>query len=107
VIGRAHGDDRGEFLLILGAVPGSMLASLTINLEVAVFGRAGEPEATDIARKHDPLWDLPMEAAILPPPADDVSLGLKIPDGYAQVAMQVVTFKLGNILSSEVKPFTF
>jgi hypothetical protein len=104
VIGRAHGDDRGEFLLILGAIPGSMLTSLTVNVEVTVFGRTPDPMVTDLARKHDPLWDLPIESAS-PPPADDVLLGLKIPGDYTLTSARVVPFKLGKILSSEVNPF--
>lgn len=114
VIGRAQGDDRGEFLLILGAIPGSALASLTVDVEVSVFAWPADPPATALLKEQDPLWDLPVEPpiapvdpAVPPPLADAVALGTVVPAEYTAKVVQIVTFKLGKVLSSEIRPFTF
>jgi hypothetical protein len=57
-LGHAHGDDRGEFLLVLGggAVPGGAALPATIKLHVWVF----LPPA-DVFDPGDPLASLPLE----------------------------------------------
>lgn len=111
VFARAHGDDRGEFLLLLGPIAGAALAALTLDVEVTVHGRTADPPTptpADVFKKNnDPLWDLPLEKAVAPPPADAVSMGLQIPTGYTAMPKRSVTFQLGRILSSEVSPFSF
>ena len=61
VVGRAHGDDRGEFLLLLGpgAATGPDLA-FPIQATVTVFGPDPPPPPGPDAAL-DPLWDLPLE----------------------------------------------
>jgi hypothetical protein len=102
VVGRAHGDDRGEFLLLLrndaaglGDLPSPLVAQVT------VFGPAAPlPVAPD-----DPLSDLPLETVAADP--DEVSAGEKLPPGYASTAAstRAVTFELGRLLTNVDKFF--
>jgi hypothetical protein len=84
VIGRAHGDDRGEFLLVLGQNTDAV-GDLTPTLAVTIDVFARDPAlAVDPA---DPLGDLPLEtAAAAGAPVDDVSTGVALPDHYVLVA---------------------
>lgn len=102
VVGRAHGDDRGEFLLILdseaaglGELPSPLIA------QVEVFG----PGAPVPIPASDPLGDLPLETLAADP--DDVSPGEKLPPGYASTASssRPVTFQLGKLLTNQEKFF--
>jgi hypothetical protein len=102
VVGRAHGDDRGEFLLILdpaaaglGDLPSSLVAQVT------VFG----PAAPVAIPANDPYGDLPLE--ILAADPDDVSPGEKLPPSYASTASshRPVTFQLGRLLTNQPKFF--
>ncbi|MEI6668459.1 MAG: hypothetical protein WCP29_09910 [Acidobacteriota bacterium] len=102
VVGRAHGDDRGEFVLLLqneagglGDLPSSLVAQVT------VFGPGGPQPVLP----GDPLGDLPVE--ILTADPDDVSSGEKLPAGYAATALsaRAVTFELGTLLTGQDKFF--
>ncbi|HTN87084.1 MAG TPA: hypothetical protein VL242_25470 [Sorangium sp.] len=105
VIGRAHGDDRGEFFLLLGASPGpAAAASLSLPVEVTAFAPPPAPPPT-AAQRRDPLWDLPVEPVTAPGPVDPISSGESLPEGYTASAPRTVVFRLGAILSSEVPPF--
>jgi hypothetical protein len=82
VVGRAHGDDRGEFVLLVSAdaVVGAELL-LPVRVRVRVFG----PDAAPVpppAAADDALWDLPLEEAPLAG-ADAVLAGEALPPGYA------------------------
>jgi hypothetical protein len=93
IVGRAHGDDRGEFLLLLesAAVSGADL-DLPVTLSVAVFGPDAAPDpAADPASRADPFWDLPLEEAALAG-ADAVLAGTARPGGYRQGAAADVSF---------------
>ena len=84
VIGRAHGDDRGEFLLVLG-LNTQAAAELVSPLPVTITVFARDP-ALDV-KKDDALADLPVETAAGPGVTpDDVSTGIDLPVDYAQVA---------------------
>ena len=74
----AHGDDRGEFLLLLGAqaVPGGVVLPATMDLRLWVF--LPPVAALDAA---DPLASLPLEVAG-DEPLNDVLRGTAIPAGY-------------------------
>jgi hypothetical protein len=89
VIGRAHGDDRGEFLLVLGPnddVTGT--GDLVSPIDVTIDVYAHDPVLP--ADPDDPLADLPLEAAAAPGSAtDDVSDGKTLPGNYVQVASLV------------------
>ena len=108
VVGRAHGDDRGEFLLLLDgdAAPATELV-LPIRARVTVFGP--DPPSVASPVPADPYDDLPVEPADLPgaptaddllrPGADPVLDGTALPDGYEELASRVVEFGLDGLLS--------
>lgn len=82
VLWRAHGDDRGEFLLLIGPNPhaaGALPPSIAIRIDV--FG-APPPAGTAAGTTTDPYWDLPLEIVAPPGPDDPVSSGVALPPGY-------------------------
>jgi hypothetical protein len=113
VVGRAHGDDRGEFLLVL-APEASPVGDLIdpLPLDVTVFGPnlAPGPPVPATLEQEDLLWDLPLEMAPAPGVADGVSDGVTAPPGYRASAGGAVSvrFDLGRLLTTtEVAPFVF
>jgi hypothetical protein len=113
VVGRAHGDDRGEFLLALSpeASPVGDLVD-PLPLDVTVFGPdpAPGPPLPAALPKMDLLWDLPLEIAPAPGLADGVSDGTTLPPTYRASAGGAVSvsFRLGRLLNTaEVAPFAF
>jgi hypothetical protein len=108
LLGRAHGDDRGEFLLIIGSPPGPLgTPAFKLAVEVTVFARPADPPTSDFIKQHDPLWDLPLELVTASGPADPVSTGAAIPPDYTSSVKQTITFRLGATLTSDVAPFIF
>ena len=102
VVGRAHGDDRGEFLLLLDCQAGGLGDLPTpLTAQVSVFG----PPAPVALPADDPLGDLPLETLLADP--DDVSPGWKLPPGYAATAFssRPVDFELGRLLVQQDKFF--
>lgn len=115
VIGRAHGDDRGEFLLLiairaaefkaLGLEPVLIGAQENkpheVELEIKIFGPAVPPVPLPVdLPMRDPLWDLPLET-LSPPGADDpVATGVSLPSGYAELATPTVNFTIGQCLET-------
>jgi hypothetical protein len=97
VIGRAHGDDRGEFLLVLGQNTGAV-GDLVSPLAVTITVYARNPAlALD---KKDALSDLPVETAAGPGVVpDDVSAGITLPSLYVQVAQLNPLLTLGRLTS--------
>jgi hypothetical protein len=89
VIGRAHGDDRGEFLLVLGpntdvSGTGDLVSPTDVTIDVYARNPALPQDPAD------PLADLPLETAAAPGVTpDDVSDGVNHPDHYVQVASLV------------------
>ncbi len=93
-LGHAHGDDRGEFLLLLGAHPAlfndpqeEFAALLT------VYGPAQAPGPG----AGDWLAALPLEALPEPGEPDLIVGGRVVPDGHVPAAPQLVSFRLGRI----------
>jgi hypothetical protein len=85
LVGVAHGDEHGEFLLVLdpAASRGADLI-LPIEVTVTVFGPDVAPDPAAVADADaDPLWDLPLEEADLTVAADGVLAGRTLPPGYA------------------------
>ncbi|WP_313952966.1 hypothetical protein [Accumulibacter sp.] len=78
----AHGDDRGEFLVLLGAqaVPGGVVLPATIALRLWVFLPPAAP-----LDAGDPLASLALEVAA-GDPLNDVLRGTAIPAGYLMQA---------------------
>lgn len=109
VVGRAHGDDRGEFLLLLG-VEAAAIGDLpqTIDLEIVVYGplpNAPTPVPLDLP-SLDPLWDLPLE--VVPTAGvDDVTPGTKLPPDYdfTPTSHSTVSFEMGRLKS--IPPIVF
>lgn len=99
-LARAHGDDRGEFLLVLPS--DNSLSSLdpVWPVTVTVFGPAAIPvPPTPDLPALDPLWDLPMEAAPAPGVPDPVSAGEDLPAGYTASQSLPVNFVPGRVVS--------
>jgi hypothetical protein len=102
VVGVAHGDDRGEFLLMLQSQaggPGEL--PVPIVADVTVF----RPSAPPLFAANDPLSDLPIEQVVGEP--DDISPGNLVPPGYVSTASstRVVKFSLGTMLTNQPKFF--
>lgn len=108
LVGRAHGDDRGEFLLVLGidsAHTGDLVVPLPVDVTVTGPTARPVPAAADLPRR-DPLWDLPVEEV---PPAnvtDTVSSGEDPPPEYVPgvSVTRTVNLPLGRITSG-IAPF--
>jgi hypothetical protein len=110
VVGRAQGDDRGEFLLLIepAASPvGDLVNPLTLRVEVSAPAVLPAPASPDLPAL-DPFWDLPLEEAQALNPADPevdpVSAGETLPQDYTATVARNVDFTLGRI-HSEVTPF--
>jgi hypothetical protein len=106
VVGRAHGDDRGEFLLLINSAvtTGSTLPK-PLNIEVTVLGpaTAPTPSSPDLPT-IDPLWDLPLEMLAAPGTTDPVATGEQVPtqppaQNYTASVTRIVEFTLGKCLS--------
>src|SRR5262245_19534038 len=102
VVGRAHGDDRGEFLLLI-APTASAVGVLVDPLSIRVDGFGPEFPPVPIPAtlpKSDRYWDLPVEAApkvdLLNPNRDDpVSTGEEPPADYTATTGRLIQFTLG------------
>ena len=100
VVGRAHGDDRGEFLLLLESGAAPLADSLTnpLQIEVTVFASMNptEPDANDI------YWGLPIEDVGAAASAEAVAAGETLPSAYQSTpaSQRIVPFQLGRVLSS-------
>jgi hypothetical protein len=106
-LGWAHGDDRGEFYLVLASsdaglfTPGSALARVTLTISArpvpATIDSPAESEA-------DPLWDLEAEALPSPGSADPVSDGRTPPPDYSTAITVTLSFVKGTV-SHPHQPF--
>lgn len=102
VIGRAHGDENGEFLLLLSSqtVVGAEMA-LPLRATVTVFGPGVPPSPAPGDPADDPLWDLPLEAADDTGFGEAVLAGEDVPDGYVAGSVRTVEFGLDGLRSEE------
>ena len=109
----AHGDQHGEFLLILPpeaiAAPAVQLPQV-LKLAVTVTGRRVLPAVVPplLVQRADPFWDLPLEtvgAPGTPPTTDLVALGRVAPADYDGAITQLVSFRYSEIISRGVPPF--
>jgi hypothetical protein len=104
VVGRAHGDDRGEFFLLINAnaVTGSTLPD-PLDIDVSVTGPTVIPVPVPPNQPElDPLWDLPLETLAAPgAAADPVATGETLPPTYAATVTETITFTLGRSLYRE------
>jgi hypothetical protein len=100
----AQGDDRGEFLLLLGPPPAPLGDHLSdpLSIIVAVYGPAQVPvPASKDVPDRDALWDLPLEIVPAPGGADPVSAGAELPATYGPdpLVERAVPFRLGRTMS--------
>jgi hypothetical protein len=109
VLWRAHGDDRGEFLLVVGPDPRGF-AELPSVMQIWVSAFARKPSPSEpAAGTSDPLWDMPVET-VAPPTGtavdDPVALGQTLPQDYDPgfPATSAVDLIPGRI-RSDVAPF--
>jgi hypothetical protein len=103
VLGVAHGDDRGELVLVLGALPRELyvLPDPDLDLELTVAAApepaAGDPVDAPNGSRTDPLWDLPLETVGSLDPGDGVALGTTVPAGFTRTATIAVTVRRGSV----------
>jgi len=106
-LGWAHGDDRGEFYLVLESsdaglfTPGSALARVTLTISVRPAPAAIDSPAESQA---DPLWDLEPEVLPAPGSADTVSGGRTPPPDYSRAITATLSFVKGAV-SHPRQPF--
>ncbi|MFN0123896.1 MAG: hypothetical protein ACKV2V_25620 [Blastocatellia bacterium] len=113
-VGHAHGDDRGEFLLLIRFQPDPDLDEIIpnplANVRVTVFGPAAAPvPATPDLPLLDPLWDLPVEKLITPemiagtglPTPATASLNDTGTIDYTSSVSQDIDFPLGRCLDDK------
>jgi hypothetical protein len=101
VLGRAHGDDRGEFLLLLGPNLANVGDLDPLQVKITVLALA-PPVAVD---SDDPLADLKLEPTSGPGiVTGDVLTGVQPPPGYALLTERAaVSVRFGRITS--LQPF--
>jgi hypothetical protein len=105
----AHGDDRGEFLLILppeALGSGAELGTLTLIVEAR--GRLGLPAnpPPELVRAVDSTWDLPRETLAAPGTLPDtVAEGRAMVAELTGLARRPVTFRYSAILGDAEPPF--
>lgn len=110
IIGRAHGDDRGEFLLVVGPLPKELatVRSQTVDLSIEVRARpepaAGVPVTSPTGSRSDPLWHLPVEMVGALTPGDAVAAGTVLPAGYTSTVTRDITCRRGRVTRPSV-PF--
>lgn len=78
-VGWAHGDDRGEFVLVVEQSPADVVVPpdpLAVTLTIGAVLPPPVPDPADpVLTEVDPLWDLPLEDVVLSPtPAAEASL---------------------------------
>lgn len=102
VLGRAHGDDRGEFLLVVGALPRDVVVTATTPMiELLVRVTAGpspavfETSASPLQSPRDPVWRLPVEMVPGLAPDDGVTSGVTDPPGYTATVTETVSCRRG------------
>ena len=82
VLWRAHGDGRGEFLLVVGPdpqAPAELPDTIAVTIDVLAAAPAPVPP---VGGTDDPYWDLPLETVSPPGPDDPVSRGVALPPSY-------------------------
>ncbi|KRF46279.1 hypothetical protein [Terrabacter sp. Soil810] len=97
-----HGDQNGEFVIVVGAVPPAVVKELTDRLELRVTVRARpmpaptDPVDSPAESRDDPLWLLPVERVPSQPATDDVLTGVRTPPGYSRSATSWITCRRGH-----------
>jgi hypothetical protein len=101
VVGRAHGDDRGEFLLVIASHTFGGLSD-PFDLRVVIAGPGVQPTPdTPQQPAENRFWDLPREVVPAAGAPDPVSSGQRLPTDYVEPvsSTRMVPFQLGRIIS--------
>lgn len=108
ILGRAHGDDRGEFLLLLTSTDAQLGAPLSVDVSVrvTVTARPAPPVDTPVGSRDDPLWDLARELLGPPGGPDPVADGTVDPAGFTATVTRVLTCRRGRV-TRPLTPFVF
>ncbi len=99
-LGWAHGDDRGEFLLVLVSSDAQLVNPSSSDLAVAVSVRARPVPVTPNTPAEstaDPLWDLVVETLPSPGAPDPVSNGRTDPAGFTAGATATLVVTKGRV----------
>lgn len=112
LVGRAQGDDRGEFVLLLAPAAAPFVDLVDpLPIEVTVFGPQVVPAPTNPEDLADPYWDLPLETPDPPSDPAAVESGETLPSGYVAslAAPETISFRLGRTISARdgVPDFVF
>ncbi len=103
-VGVAHGDERGEFLLLLRSEASNGLTEFPnppeISVEVTLRAAPEAAPADPGLPARDPLWDLALETVPLGG-VDLVSPGDVPPPGHTRSLTRAVIFRLGELRSDE------
>lgn len=110
LVGRARGDERGEFLLLINplvASAGDLAASYGVRVEVFGPTVVPSPASADLP-SQDLLWDLPIETVPQAGDPDEVTPGESKPAGYVEGASEELTLITGRVLTGvEIDDFVF
>ena len=108
IVGTAHADHNGEFLLLLDSEAvreGQLVENLMVDVTAHAPRAAPVPPSALIARV-DPLWDLPIEKLEDPGVTPDhIAEGIAPIAEYDGSATQTVEFQYGVLRSLGVAPF--
>ena len=94
-VGVAHGDDRGEFLLILTPSAGASATVNTVAVRVTVHAPNAAPVPPPTA-DVDPLWGLPLEDLSSSDPNDPTVRGVGVPPTYTKAVFSDMTLTMGR-----------
>lgn len=101
VVGRACGDDRGEFLLLVRFNVAAIGIDPLLSVRIRVFATNEVPPTSVEQPSIDPLWDLPREQPASLADNDDVLRCERLPPGYAEVMHRIVPLPLGRLLRGQ------
>lgn len=105
VVGRAHGDGRGEFLLLVEDPRDTAELPASVDVTVTVTAPRVVPDPPARTRRSDePLWALPEERPSGPPRPDRVLDGREPPPGHipGRRAVHTLSLDLGAVSGDRV-----
>lgn len=106
IVGVAHGDERGEYLMVIDAGVQSEFGEAPKAADFKLRLWAFVPPADTAAAVGDPLSDLPLEA-IGSAPDGEVLRGRAIPASHSQSTSRVLDLRLGEPVAGAPATFLF